>query len=72
MDIANSEIKHTHCDSGIFTADVFQEDCAEKHQSKSFSGVGDHHKNAHAMHAMHAMQTIMYRIRTFMLHVSLQ
>ena len=52
----------------MFTADVFQEDCAQKHQSQSFSGIGTHSPNAHAEHAI---QTDMYMARTFMLHVLL-
>ena len=62
------EIKHYHSDNGVFTAEVFREDCKEKHQKQSFSGVGAQHQNAKAERAI---QTIMWMARTFMLHVSL-
>ena len=66
--LACTEIKHIHSNSGVFTADVFQADCTEKHQSQNFSKVDAHHQNAHAEHAI---QTITYMAWTFMLHVSL-
>ena len=42
-DLACEEIKHIHSDNGVFTAYVFNDDCIEKHQSQSFSGVGAHY-----------------------------
>ena len=42
------EIRHLHGDNGIFTADMFREDCQKKSQAQSFSGVGAKHQNAQA------------------------
>ena len=67
-ELACVEINHIRSDNGVFVADEFRNDCAEKHQSQSFSGVGAQHQNARAERAI---QTIMYMARTFMLHVSL-
>jgi len=66
--MAAVEITHLHSDNGIFTADMFREDCKTKHQSQSFSGVGAKHQNSLAERAI---QTVMYMARTFMVHVSL-
>ena len=68
QDLASTEIKHIHNDNGVFVADVFHAHCTEKLQSRSCSGVGAHHQNAHAEHAI---QTIMYMTQIFMLHDSL-
>ncbi len=62
------EVKHYHGDNGIFSVEEFRRDCEEKQQSQSFSDVGTQHQNAHAEHAI---QTIMYMMRTFMVHASL-
>ena len=59
---------NTFTDKDVFAAAVFQDDCDEKHESQSFSGVGAHQQNAHSKHAI---QTIIYMTRTFMMHVSL-
>ena len=67
-DTAFVEIKHIHSDNGVFTAEEFQDDCKEKNQKQTFSGVGAQHQNAKAERAI---QTIMWMARTFMLHVSL-
>jgi hypothetical protein len=67
-EMAAVEITHLHSDNGIFTADMFREDCKSKHQSQSFSGVGAKHQNSLAERAI---QTVMYMARTFMVHVSL-
>ena len=67
-EMAAAEIKHLHSDNGVFTADMFRDDCKMKHQSQSFSGVGAKHQNSIAERAI---QTIMYMARTFMVHVSL-
>ena len=67
-EMAAAEIKHLHSDNGVFTADMFRDDCKIKHQSQSFSGVGAKHQNSIAERAI---QTIMYMARTFMVHVSL-
>ena len=63
------EIKHYHSDNGVFTAEDFREDCKEKYQKQSFSGVGAQHQNAKAERDI---QTIMWMARTFMLHVSIR
>jgi len=65
---AAAEIRHLHSDNGIFTSDVFRNDCDNKGQSQSFSAVGAQHQNAMAEQAI---QTIMYMARTFLIHVSL-
>jgi hypothetical protein len=67
-EMAAVEITHLHSDNGIFTADMFREDCKSKHQSQSFSGVGAKHQNSLAERAI---QTVVYMARTFMVHVSL-
>ncbi len=40
--------KFTNCivTMGFFNPEFFVEDCKNKYQTQSFSGVGDHHKNA--------------------------
>ena len=62
------EIKQYRSDNGVFTAEEFREDCKNKDQKQSFSGVGAKHQNARAERAI---QTVMYMARTFMLHVAL-
>ena len=47
---------------------MFQNDCNEKGQGQSFSGVGAQHQNGMAERAI---QTIMYWARTMMIHLSL-
>ncbi len=32
--MAAAEIKHLHSDNGVFTADMFRDDCKMKHQSQ--------------------------------------
>ena len=66
--MAHAEVRHLHSDNGVFTAEEFRNDCREKDQTQSFSGVGVQHQNARAKRAI---QTIIYMIRTFMIHVSL-
>ena len=69
-DAAAVELKHLHIhsDNGVFTADMFRDDCKDKKQSQSFSGVGAQHQNANAERTI---QTIMYMACTFLIHVSL-
>jgi hypothetical protein len=43
--VAVDEISHLHTDNGIFTANVFCDDCKPKQQSQSFSGIGATHQN---------------------------
>ena len=67
-ELACVEINHLRSDNGVFIAEEFRQDCSDKNQTQSFSGVGAQHQNARAERAI---QTIMYMARTFMLHVSL-
>ena len=67
-EMAHVEVCHLHSDNGVFTAEEFRDDCKDKDQTQSFSGVGAQHQNARAERAI---QTIMYMARTFMIHVSL-
>ena len=67
-ELACVEVKRYHSDNGVFVADEFREDCKDKQQKQSFSGVGAKHQNARAERSI---QTIMYMARTFMLHVAL-
>jgi hypothetical protein len=67
-DTAYTTVKHIHGDNGIFASDQYQQECAEKGQLQSFSGVGAQHQNSKAERAI---QTIMYMARTFMVHASL-
>ena len=57
-----------HSENGIFVSDQFCLEYENKHQDRSLSGVGSHHKNARAERAI---QTITYMARTFMGHSSL-
>ena len=65
-DKACAEINHSQ-QQWWFSADVFSEDCSEKHQIQGFSGVGAYHQISHAEHAI---QIIMYLAKNFMLHWS--
>ncbi len=67
-DNAYVEVKHFHGDNGIFSSEEYRQDCLDKRQSQSFSGVGAQHQNSKAERAI---QTIMYMARTFMVHSSL-
>jgi len=67
-DTAEVEIQHINSDNGVLTAEEFRDDCKEKSQKQTFSGVGAQHQNAKAERAI---QTVMWMARTFMLHVSL-
>ena len=67
-DISTVELKHLHSDNGVFTAEEFREDCKDKSQSQSFSGVGAQHQNAQAEGAI---RTIMTMARHFLLHAYL-
>ena len=46
------EIKQYRSDNGVFTAEEFREDCKNKDQKQSFSGVGAKHPNARAERAI--------------------
>ena len=61
-DYAFVEIKHFHGDNGIFSSEEYRDDCADKMQSQSFSGVGAQNQNSKAERAI---QTIMYMARIF-------
>ncbi|KAL7544338.1 hypothetical protein ACHAWF_007730, partial [Thalassiosira exigua] len=39
-----AEIKHLHSDNGVFSAEEFRDEYAEKKQTQSFSGVGAQHQ----------------------------
>jgi hypothetical protein len=67
-DIACVEIKHFHGNNGIFSSEEYRQECSEKKQSQSFSGVGAQHQNSKAERAI---QTIMYMACTFLVHSSL-
>ena len=67
-DTAYVEVKHYHGDNGIFAADQYRQECIDKGQTQTFSGVGAQFQNAKAERAI---QTIMYMARTFMVHSSL-
>jgi len=69
MEAAHVTVKQWHSDNGIFVANEFKEDCREKHQTQTFSGVGAQHQNAKAERGI---QTIMWMARSFMLHVGLR
>ena len=47
-DQAAAKVSHYHGDNGIFTAAEYCDDCREKGQTQSFSGVGAQHQNAQA------------------------
>ena len=47
-DIACVEVKHYHGDDGIFSSKTYREECSEKMQSQSFSGVGVQHQNSNS------------------------
>ncbi len=38
-DMAYAEVKHYHGDNGIFSAEEYRQECMDKGQSQSFSGV---------------------------------
>ncbi|KAL7523363.1 hypothetical protein ACHAWF_000492, partial [Thalassiosira exigua] len=38
-----ADIKHLHGDNSVFSAEEFKDECAEKNQTQSFSGVGAQH-----------------------------
>jgi hypothetical protein len=67
-DTAYADVKHFHGNNGIFASEQYHQECIEKGQTQSFSGVGAQHQNAKAKQAI---QTVMYMARTFMVHASL-
>ena len=67
-ELAIVEVSHYRSDNGVFQAEDFKDDCADKGQKQSFSGVGAQHQNAHAERSI---QTIMCMARHSLLHVSL-
>ena len=64
---AYAKVKHYHGNNGIFSAGEYGQECMDKGQSQSFSGVGAQHQNARAERAI---QTI-YMAHCFMVHLSL-
>jgi hypothetical protein len=67
-DMAYAKVKHYHGNNRIVSAEEYHQECMDKGQSQSFSGVGAQHQNARAEHAI---KTIMYMTRRFMVHSSL-
>jgi hypothetical protein len=67
-DNAYAEVKHFHGNNGIFASEQYRQECIEKGQTQSFSGVEAQHQNTKAKQAI---QTVMYMARTFMVHASL-
>ena len=67
-DMAYAKAKHYHGDNGIFSAEEYCQECIDKGQTQSFSGLGGQHQNAWAEHAI---QTIMYMAHCFMVYSSL-
>ncbi len=67
-ELAAAEIHYLHSEIGTFNAELFVEDCRNKFQTQSFSGIGAHHQNSLANLSI---QTIMYMTSNFMIHVSL-
>jgi len=53
-----SEVIHYHGDNGIFSAEEYRQDCEEKGQSQSFSGVGAQHQNARAERAIQTIANL--------------
>jgi hypothetical protein len=41
-------IAHYHCNNGVFTSHLWRNDCTEKRQGLTFSGVNAHHQNSRA------------------------
>ena len=66
-DTAYTTVKHIHGDNGIFALEQYRQECDEKGQTKSFSGVGAQHQNSKAKQDI---QTVMYMAWTFMVHAS--
>jgi hypothetical protein len=52
-------IAHYHCDNGVFTAHLWRNDCTEKRQGLSFSGVNAHHQNGCAENLQQAARTML-------------
>ena len=44
-DMAYAEVKHYHGDNGFFSAEEYHQECINKGQTQSFSGVGAQHQN---------------------------
>jgi hypothetical protein len=42
-DMAYAKVKHYHGNNGIFSAQEYHQECMDKGQSQSFSGVGMQH-----------------------------
>jgi hypothetical protein len=67
-DMAYAKVKHYHGNNGIFSAEEYHQECMDKGQFQSFSGVGVQHQNSWTKCAI---QTIMYMACCFMVHSSL-
>ena len=60
--------KEYHSDNGVFQSELYREDCQNKRQTQSFSGVGAQHQNAHAERDI---QTISNWARSMMVHAAI-
>ena len=67
-DLAGVLAKQYHSDNGIFASQHFRDDCTDKRQKQTFSGVGAKHQNARAERTI---QTISYWARHMMVHTAL-
>jgi hypothetical protein len=66
--MAYAKVKQYHDDNGMFSAEEYCQECIDKEQTQSFSGVGAQHQNSWAKRTI---QTIMYMACCFMVHSSL-
>jgi transposase InsO family protein len=67
-DLAGVLAKQYHSDNGIFASQHYRDDCIDKRQKQTFSGVGAKHQNARAERTI---QTISYWARHMMVHTAL-
>ncbi len=51
-DMAYAKVKDYHSNNGIFSAEKYHQECMDKEQSQSFSGIGVQHQNAWAEHTI--------------------
>jgi hypothetical protein len=57
-DMAYAKVNHYHGNNGIFSAEEYCQECIDKGQSQSFSGVGAQHQNTQAELAIHMIMYI--------------
>ncbi|KAL7461742.1 hypothetical protein ACHAXS_003253, partial [Conticribra weissflogii] len=68
FNLAGVTVNRYHSDNGVYASPDFKQDCSDKDQVQSFSGVGAQHQNAHAERNI---QTLSYWARTMMVHCAL-